>query len=180
VDKDTGRRRFRISIGPLGMSLAAAAVTAVAFAAVSLADNGSGGNGSGTSTQTFEAPGPGPGAGVGITTIRGNLSDADKQKLEDFRQCMQDNGAPAPPSPGDFDPSNPPKPPSAADQEKLRKAWEACKDKLPTDMQNAGPPQLRMGGCAPPPGTPGTNEKGNKQNQDQSNDSGSSSSGSSS
>src|SRR5690242_16391133 len=115
------------------MSLAAAAVTAVAFAAVSLADGGSSGNGGGTSNQTFEAPAP-PGGGVGIATFRANLSEADRQKMEEFRQCMQDNGAPAPPEPGKFDPSNPPKPPSAADQEKLQKAWEACKDKLPADM----------------------------------------------
>jgi hypothetical protein len=179
VDKDTGRRRFRISIGPLGMSLAAAAVTAVAFAAVSLADNGSGGNkSSGSDTQTFQAPAPPGGAGA-VTMFRDNLSDADRQKLEDFRKCMEDNGAPAPPEPGDFDPGNPPKPPSAADREKMQKAFEACKDKLPEDMQNAGPPQLHFGGCAPP-GAPGSNEQGKQQNQDQSNDSSGSSSGSNS
>lgn len=175
---DKQRKRFRISVGPLGMSLAAAAVTAVAFAAVSLADNGnsgSGGNG-GASTQTFRAPAPG--GGVGVMSFRANLSDADKQKLEDFRQCMQDNGAPAPPEPGKFDPGNPPKPPSAVDQEALKKAWEACKDKLPADMQNAGPPQLHVGDCAPPPGAPAPGESGKK--QDQSNDSSSSQSGSNS
>jgi hypothetical protein len=180
VDKQ--RKRFRISVGPLGMSLAAAAVTAVAFAAVSLADSGNSGNGGsdGTSTQTFQAPAPG--GGVGIMSFRANLSAADRQKLEDFRRCMQDNGAPAPPDPGKFDPSNPPKRPSAADQEALKKAWEACKDKLPADMQNAGPPQLHIGDCARPPGAPAPGESGKNQNQnqDQSNDSSSSPSGSNS
>jgi hypothetical protein len=168
VDKDTGSRRFRISIGPLGMSLAAAAVTAIAFAAVSLADNGGGsGSGGGSSAQTFQAPPP-PGGGVGIATFRGDLSAADRQKLDEFRQCMQDNGAPAPPDPGDFDPGTPPKLPSAADQEKAKKAWEACRDKLPGNLQNAGPPQLHLRGCMPPPAAPG--ESGKEQDQDQSDD----------
>jgi hypothetical protein len=98
--------------------------------------------------------------------------------MEDFRKCMEDNGAPGPPDPKTIDPSDgPPKPPSAADRDKIQKAYEACKDKLPTDMQNAGPPMIGTGKCGPPPGAPpkGT-EQG--QNQDQSNDSGTSSSGS--
>jgi hypothetical protein len=158
------KRGFTVRIGPLAMSLAAAAVTAVAFAAVSLADNGSSNvNDSGARTDTFTAPAP-PGAGGGAGVFfRDNLSDADKQKLEDFRNCMEANGAPGPPDPGHFDPSNPPKPPSAADQDKLQKAFEACKDKLPEDMQKMGPP--RIGTCgAPPPGAPG-DEQGSKQNQ---------------
>jgi hypothetical protein len=97
--------------------------------------------------------------------------------MEDFRKCMEENGAPAPPDPSNIDPSNPPKPPSAADQEKIQKAYEACKDKLPEAMQNAGPPRIGTFKCGPPPGHPGQ-EKG--QNQDQSNDSGTSSSGSNS
>jgi hypothetical protein len=170
-------RRYTIRIGPLGLSLAAAAVTAAALAAISLADSG-GSSGKDATTQSYAAPAPG--GGVGVMSFRANLSAADQQKLDDFRKCMEDNGAPGPPDPGHFDPSNPPKPPSAADQEKLKKAWEACKDKLPEDMQNAGPPQLHFGGCAPPPGAPGTDQKGNNQNQDQSNDSGTSSGGSNS
>jgi hypothetical protein len=173
------KRGFTIRVGPVAMSLVAAAVTAVAFAAISLADSGTANDNGGKDTQTFNAPAP-PGGGAGVRFFApGNLSDADKQKLEDFRNCMEENGAPAPPDPGDIDPSDgPPKPPSATDQEKLQKAWEACKDKLPEDMQNAGPPQVRIGGCAPP-GAPGT-EQGNKQNQDQSNDSSSDSSSSNS
>jgi hypothetical protein len=92
--------------------------------------------------------------------------------MEEFRQCMDDSGAPGPPT--HFDPSDgPPKPPSAADREKLQKAYEACKDKLPAAMQNAGPPQIGRFKCGPPPGAPPRS-----QNQDQSNDSGTSSSGS--
>ena len=137
------KRKITIRLGPLGLSLVAAGITAVGFAAVSLADSG------GSTTQqrkrlaTFSAPAPSGGAGV--TTFRGpNLSAADQKKMEEFRQCMQDNGAPAPPDPSNIDPSKgPPKPPSAADQEKIQKAYEACKDKLPAGMQNAGPPRSR-------------------------------------
>jgi hypothetical protein len=172
------RRGITIRIGPLWLSLLAAGITAVAFAAVSLADSGSGSgsasNGSGN--QTFQMPAPPRGA-AGATVIGGpNLSDSDRKKMEEFRQCMQDNGAPGPPT--HVDPSDgPPKPPTAADREKLQKAFEACKDKLPEAMQNAGPPQIGTFKCGPPPGQPGQ-EKG--QNQDQSNDSGTGSSGSSS
>jgi hypothetical protein len=174
------KRGLTIRLGPLGLSLLAACITAVGVAAVSLADSGGGssGNGNGNGPQTFQAPAPGGGAGV-MMFRRPNLSDADKQKLEDFRKCMEDNGAPAPPDPGAIDPSDPPKPPSAADREKIQKAYEACKDKLPGDMQHAGPPGIATFHCGPPPpGAPAPGEKG--QHQDQSNDSGTGSSGSSS
>jgi hypothetical protein len=173
--KEKSGRRITIRLGPLALSLLAAGITAVGVAAVSLADSGGDSN-SGKSTQTFEMPAP-PGGAAGATVIGGpNLSDADRKKMEDFRQCMEDNGAPGPPT--HIDPSDgPPKPPSAADREKLQKAYEACKDKLPEAMQNAGPPQIGTFKCGPPPGQPGQ-EQGQKQNQDQSNDSGTSSSGS--
>ena len=168
------KRSITIRLGRVGLSLLAAGITAVGLAAVSLADTGNSGNSgeNGTTTQTFQAPGP-PGGGVGVTTFRGpNLSAADQKKMEDFRQCMEDNGAPGPPT--HIDPSDgPPKPPSAADREKLQKAYESCKGKLPEAMQNAGPPEIGTFKCGPPPGAP---SKG--QNQDQSNDSGTSSSGS--
>jgi hypothetical protein len=170
------KREVTIRLGRLGLSLLAAGITAVGVAAVSLADSGNDNASNGSGTQTFQAPGPG--GGVGVMSVRGpNLSAADKQKMEDFRKCMEDNGAPAPPDPSDIDPSNPPKPPSAADRDKIQKAYEACKDKLPEAMQNAGPPAVGTFKCGPPPGAPpkGT-EQG--QNQDQSNDSGTSSSGS--
>jgi hypothetical protein len=174
-------RGITIRLGPLGLSLLAAGITAVGLAAVSLADSdsGSGTTTNSSGTETFRAPGPG-GAGVGVMRVQGpNLSAADQKKMDEFRQCMQDNGAPAPPDPSKIDPSNPPKPPSQADQQAIQKAWEACKDKLPEDLQNAGPPQIGTFKCGPPPGAPAApDEKG--QNQDQSNDSGTSSSGSSS
>ena len=168
------RRRMTIRLGPLGLSLVAAGITAVGFAAVSLADSGGNSKSNSSGTQTFQAPAP-PGGGAGIRVFGGpNLSAADRKKMEEFQQCMEDNGAPGPPS--HIDPSDgPPKPPSAADREKLQKAFEACKDKLPEAMRNAGPPEIGTFKCGPPPGNP---PKG--QNQDQSNDSGTSSSGSNS
>jgi len=175
--KEKRKHRISIRLGPLGLSLLAAGITAVGLAAVSVADSGSGGN-DGKDRQTFSMPAP-PGGGAGVMSFHGpNLSAADQQKMEGFRKCMEDNGAPAPPDPSEFDPSKgPPKPPSEADQEKIKSAYEACKDKLPEAMQNAGPPQIRAFKCGPPPGAPpkGT-EQG--QNQAQSNDSGTSSSGS--
>ncbi len=174
--KEKRKRGLTIRLGPLGLSLLAAGITAVGVAAVSMADSGSGSasNSSGSATAQARPPGGGP----GVMMFRGpNLSAADKQKMEDFRKCMEDNGAPAPPDPGDIDPSNPPKPPSAADREKIQKAYEACKDKLPVGMQHAGPPGVGTFHCGPPPGAPPA-QKG--QNQDQSNDSGTSSSGSNS
>jgi hypothetical protein len=162
------KRGITIRFGPLGLSLLAAGITAVGVAAVSFADSGDGGNGkgSGSDTQTFQVPAPG--GGVGAVTMAGpNLSAEDRQKLEEFRQCMQDNGAPAPPDPGEFDPSDgPPKPPSAADREKLQKAFGACKSKLPEELQKAGPPMLRHGfRCGPPPGAPRGDNRERGQNQ---------------
>lgn len=168
------KRGLTIRLGPLGLSLLAACITAVSVAAVSLAaDTGSG------SGSTAQAPPPG---GPGVMTFqRPNLSAADRQKMEDFRKCMTENGAPAPPDPSKMDPSQgPPKPPSAADREKIQKAYEACKDKLPSDMQNAGPPGIATFHCGPPPGAPPAQGQHQNQNQDQSNNSGTSSSGSSS
>ena len=173
------KRGLTIRLGPLGLSLLAACITAVGVAAVSLAaDSGSGNSNSG-SGSTAQAPPPG---GPGVMTFqRPNLSAADRQKMEDFRNCMTENGAPAPPDPSKMDPSQgPPKPPSAADREKLQKAYEACKDKLPSDMQNGGPPGIGTFHCGPPPGAPPAQGQQQNQNQDQSNNSGTSSSGSSS
>jgi hypothetical protein len=175
-----GKRGITIRFGPLGLSLLAAGVTAVGVAAVSLADsgNGNGGGGNGNAPQTFQMPAP-PGGAAGVAIAGGRLSAADRQKLEDFRQCMEDNGAPAPPDPGEIDPSDgPPQPPSAADREKLDKALEACKSKLPEKLRDAGPPGVGMFHCGPPPGAP--NQQGDQQgrNQNQSNPSGTQSSGS--
>ncbi len=174
------KRSITIRFGPLGLSLLAAGTTAVGFAAISLADNGSGGSG-GTSgndsgTRTFEMPAP-PGGAPGVAFADPNLSAADRQKLEDFRTCMEDNGAPGPPDPSKVDPSQgPPKPPSAADREKLQEAFGACKAKLPEKLRDTGPPGIGTFHCGPPPGAP--QKQG--QNQNQSNQSGPQSSGSTS
>jgi hypothetical protein len=171
------KRSITIRSGPLGLSLLAAGLTAVGFAAVSLADNGSGGgSGNGSGARTFQMPAP-PGGAPGVAFADPNLSAAERQKLEDFRTCMEDNGAAGPPDPSKIDPSDgPPKPPSAADREKLQKALEACKAKLPEKLQNAGPPGIGSFHCGPPPGAPP--QQG--QNQNQSNQSGPQSSGSAS
>jgi hypothetical protein len=177
------KRSFTVRVGPLAMSLAAAALTAIAFAAISLADSdggsGSGSRSDGRDEHIFRAGPPGGGPGV---MFKDELSEADRQKMEDFSECMEDNGAPAPlgapapPDPGEIDPSDGlPKPPSAEDRQKLRDAWEACKSNLPEELQKAGPPELHIGGCGPHPGSPGTEERG--KNENQSNDSRSSSSG---
>ena len=168
------RKGFAIRGGPLAMSLAAAALTAVAFAAVSLADSGSS-DGSGNDESdfhVFRAPAPsGPG-----DVFRNEFSEADRQKLEEFRNCMEDNGAPGPPVPGEIDPSKgPPSPPSEEDIEKLSQAWEACQEKLPEELQKAGPPMLHFGGCDPGRDDPGDEGRGERQGQ--SDDSGTSSSG---
>jgi hypothetical protein len=169
------KRGITIRFGPLGLSLLAAGITAVGFAALSLADsggNGSGGGGGGNGPQTFEMPAP-PGAKAGAVIMGPNLSAADRQKLEDFRQCMEDNGAPAPPDPSEFDPSNgPPKPPSAEERQKLENAFKACEDKLPADLQKAGPPRIGTFQCGPAP----DEQKG--QNQNQSNQGGAQANGS--
>jgi hypothetical protein len=173
VMKEKRKRGLTIRLGPLGLSLLAAAITAVGLAAVSLADNGS--NTSGNAQDDVKVPAPPPGADGGVT-FHSNLSDADEQKMEDFRKCMEVNGAPGPPT--QIDPSDgPPEPPTAADREKIQKAYEACKDNLPENMRNAGPPGIATFKCGPPPGAP---EMQKGANQDQSNDSGTRSSGSSS
>jgi hypothetical protein len=166
-------RGITIRFGPLGLSLLAAGITAVGFAAISLADSGGDGSG-GETTQTFEMPAP-PGGAAGVAIAGPNLSAEDRQKLEDFRKCMEDNGAPAPPAHIDRS-DGPPKPPSAEDRQKFQKAFEACKDKLPEDLQKAGPPGIGTFHCGPPAGAPRQDEGSN---QDQSNDSGTQSSSSS-
>lgn len=160
--KKERRGAIRRRLGPVGLSLVAAAVTAIGFAAVSLAQSGNG-NQSGSTNQAVPAP---PGGGQGSVVFHAP-SAADRQKMEEFRQCMQDNGAPAPPRPDQNDQSSgPPKPPSADEQQKIQKAYEACKDKLPEDLQNAGPPRPGMG-CPPggPGGPPGQSSQGGNQDQ---------------
>jgi hypothetical protein len=162
--KEERREAMRRRLGPITMSLAAAAVTAIGFAAVSLAQDSGGDNGSGNGQNDQTMPAPPPG-GAGVMMFRDRLSAEDRQKLDDFRQCMEDNGAPAPPR--RIDPSTgPPEPPSSEDQQKIQKAYEACKDKLPEDLQKAGFPPHPP--CGPPPGQGVAQSQDKGTNQDQS------------
>ena len=80
---------------------------------------------------------------------------------------MEDNGAPAPPDPGEIDPSQgPPKPPSAADRDQLQKAFAACKEKLPENLRDAGPPGIHTFRCGPHGGREDQGEN-REQNQNQ-------------
>jgi hypothetical protein len=157
-------RSIRKRLGPVGISLAAAAITAAGFAAFSIAA-GEGEDGSGEDTAV-PAPPPGP----GVALFRHDLSAEDRQKMEEFRQCMEDNGAPAPPrerslhvEPGDGDERrlDPRKPPSSDEIEKIKEAFEACKSKLPEELQEAGFPPHPP--CGPPPGA----EQQRGENQEQ-------------
>jgi hypothetical protein len=153
-------------LGPLGLSLVAAAITAAGFAAISVAakdDNGGGSNGGGDRGERmlFHAGPGGPGGPME------DLSAEDRQKLEDFRQCMSEHGA-EPPAPPKFDPDNPPQPPSSEEIERIRKAHEACKDKLPEDLQDMPGPSVRAFGCGPGGPPPARSERGENQGENQS------------
>jgi hypothetical protein len=164
IRKNSIRKSARGRVGPLGLSLAAAAVTAVAFAAISMAAQDDGkpkSNGQSGDAQHQGRP-PGP-------PMAQDLSAEDRQKLEDFRSCMSDQGVDPPPAPGDGDGTfqRRVKPPSDAQRQKMEKAFEACKDKLPDDAQALGPPGAPGGPpCGPPPGPP---RSGGSSNDDSAN-----------
>jgi hypothetical protein len=147
---ETMRRR----LGPLGLSLVAAALTATAFAGVSAAQNGDSGDDGERDRSphgdVLRAPGPG-----GPHVFMERLSEEDRKAHEEFRQCMEDNGAPGPPElpePGSEDEMPaPPEPPSEADREAVEKALEACEDKAP-DGAGFALPAPGAPGCGPPPG----------------------------
>ena len=144
---------MRRRVGPVGLSLTAAAVTAIAFAAISVAADGDGDKAEkgqderGARVEGFAHPAP------------PELSAEDEAKLEEFRQCMEDNGAPAPPEPGEMrermqerlKQGELPKPPSEAERKQMEEAYEACKDKLPEGAEfgfHFGGPG-GPGGCGP-------------------------------
>ena len=151
------RQAMRRGVGPMGLSLAAAAVTAVAFAAVSIAA-GDGDNTDESGIQGAREALPAPPA----------LSEEDEAKLEEFRSCMEENGAPAPPEPGEMRErmrnGELPDPPSEANREKLERALEACRDKLPEDVRMFGPGCGPGGPGGPPParGESGGDRGGNQ------------------
>jgi hypothetical protein len=137
-------RGRRGKIKPIGLSVAAAALTAIAFAAVSVAQD-DGGKSDGSKQEgardgaTFEHRiGPPP-----------ELSEEQEQQMEEFRQCMEDQGAPAPPRPGELEDGERPEPPSEEERETIHEALEACEGELPEGVRPPGPP------CGPPPGAEG-------------------------
>jgi hypothetical protein len=155
-------RSIRRRMGPVGLSLAAAAITATGFAAFSVAADDGKGGGSGGDTAV---PAPPPGGGIAV--FRDNLSAEERQKMEEFRQCMHDNGAPSPPR-LHIEPGNGPlEPPSSEEIDKLKEAYEACKSELPEDLQRAGFPPHPP--CGPPPGAEGRRgeQQGEGENQEQ-------------
>lgn len=150
-------KALRRRVGPVGLSLIAAALTAAAFAAVSTAAKDDSGNKQGDQRGAVERSRHAP----------PELSDEDQAKLEEFRQCLEDNGVSGPPEPGELDEGERPEPPSKAELKKMQKAHEACEDKLPEGMQLRGGPGGPGGpmGCGPggpggPPPEAGSNREG--------------------
>jgi len=155
---------MRRRVGPVGLSLTAAAVTAVAFAAISMAASDGGGK-----AEKGLQQGSGPEAGL-TPPEPPALSEGDEAKLEEFRSCMEENGAEPPPDPGEIRErvrnGEPPDPPSEAEREKMRTAFEACEDKLPEGVHmfvGPGGP-----GCGPGGPPPARKESGEGQGDNQS------------
>jgi hypothetical protein len=147
-------------LGPVGLSLVAAGITAAGFAAISVAAKDDKGGGSREAGVHMVGPGP---HGEGFE----NLSEEDRQKLEDFRECMSEQGAEPPERPR-FDPDNPPEPPSREEIERIQKAHEACKEKLPESLQDMPGPSVRLHGCAPGGPPPARSERGENEGGNQS------------
>jgi hypothetical protein len=147
-------------LGPLGLSVIAAAITAAGFAAISVAakDDGGGDPNRAGDREVFVHPPGGPFE---------DLSAEDRQKLDDFRQCMSEQGA-EPPERLRFDPENPPEPPSREEIEGIEKAHEACKEKLPENLQDMPGPSIRFHGCGPGDPPPARKESGDNEGGNQS------------
>ena len=86
------------------------------------------------------------------------LSDEDREALEEFRSCLEQQGVEPPPEPPRLDEDEMPepgtfehriKPPSEEERAKMEEAFEACEDKLPEGVRGHGPLP-----CGPPPGAP--------------------------
>jgi Spy/CpxP family protein refolding chaperone len=163
-----GWKAVRKRLGPVGLSLAAAAITAAGFAAFSVAADDEDKDGS-RDERAFGVAGPGPG-GPGIMLRAEGLSEEDQQKLENFRQCMEDQDLPAPPRFREGE--EPPEPPSREELEQLRDqleaAHEACKGELPEKLRDLPPPPFGHGPCGPPPGLRGDREDDDGANEEQS------------
>jgi hypothetical protein len=147
-------------LGPLGLSLVAAGITAAGFAAISVAAKDDKGGGSREAGVHIMGPGP-------IGEPLEGLSEEDRQKLEDFRECMSEQGA-EPLERMKFDLENPPEPLSREEIERIRKAHEACKEKLPENLQDMPGPSFRRNGCGPGGPPPARMERGDNQGDNQS------------
>jgi hypothetical protein len=144
-------KAMRRRVGPVGLSLIAAALTAAALAAVSTAAEDDGDKqGRDDGPRSFHRAMPAP----------PELSEEDQAKLDEFRQCMEDNGAPAPPEPGELKEGERPEPPSEADIKKMRKAEEACAEKLPEGLPGPHGGPMGCGPGGPPPPGAGSNREG--------------------
>ena len=127
--------------GKLVASLAAAALTAAAFAAISVAQNGD--SDDGPEGDMRAAPGAPP---MFHHRIGGAPSEEERAAMEEFRTCMEENGAdlPEPPEPGEMrrgEMPAPPKPPTESERDAIDEALEACEDKLPEGAE------FGIGGC---------------------------------
>ena len=138
--------------GPLGLSLLAAALTAAALAAVSVAQDDGEAKSEKGATERADRPGPPP---------MEDLSASDREALESFRSCMEENGAPAPPPPPEAGEEGDDgdvfekrlEPPTEEERAQIEKAHEACADKLPEGARAfPGGPGGPGGPCGPPPG----------------------------
>ena len=140
-------------IKKIWLPLAAAALTAVAFAAVSVAQNGDSDKGKEQGPDVAIASPGGP------PMMFERLSEEDRNALEEFRSCLEDQGVEAPPEPPRLDEEErdgEPRifkhrvdPPSEEERTKMEEAFQACEDKLPEGARQIGPHP-----CGPPPGAP--------------------------
>jgi hypothetical protein len=153
-------KKMKRRVGPVSLSLAAAALTAVALAAVSFAAKDDGSK-QGNGDVVRPGPGGGPsGGGPPGAGFRMELSEEDREALEEFRSCMSDEGVDLPEPPpepgsegsdgerGERRSEHRLKPPSDEERAKMEEAFEACKDKLPEGAGQMGRP------CGPPHGGP--------------------------
>jgi hypothetical protein len=126
----TGRR-----LGATTLALVAAGLTAAAFAAFSIAESGDDGDGSGKDRVEHALfPAPPPPGGPGFF----HGSRQDREALEAFRRCMEDQGL-EPPRHERGEAL--PEPPSEQEMKEMREAFEACEEKLPEGAHALpGPP----------------------------------------
>ena len=159
------------------LPLAAAALTAVAFAAVSVAQNGDSDKGKKQGPDVAIASPGGP------PMMFERLSEEDRNALEEFRSCLEDQGVEAPPEPPRLDEEErdgeprifkhrvdpPPEPPRLDEDEMPEPGTFEHRIKPPSEEERAkieeafkacedklpeGARQFGPHPCGPPPGAP--------------------------